>query len=61
VHLTKELRDKLDELSLTIEGKDVEYWAGHFGPQFSGERLYIENSQENEAENPKDLLSIFKA
>ena len=24
------------------EGRDAEYWAGHFGAEFSGERLYLE-------------------
>lgn len=43
------------------EGKDVEYWAGHFGTQFAGERLYIESGGESTLENPRDLLSIFKS
>lgn len=28
------------EVQVTVQGKDVEHWAGNYGPRFRSEKLY---------------------
>ncbi|CDW80610.1 cytosolic endo-beta-n-acetylglucosaminidase [Stylonychia lemnae] len=47
IFLSKDIKDTLVSIEIVEVGMDAEVWAGHYGAQFSDERLYLDISKAN--------------
>ena len=56
-NFTNEILQKMDKILVIEKGRDIEYWAGHYGAAFSGERLYLEISDYSSLEENKFALT----